>query len=88
LIEFEHPNHKRVLFLFILRIAVKYFHDSSDANVRFDSASGGGLDESPHVYRRLADVLCVHQNTVNIRHWLKPLGVVMARADEYDPFKD
>jgi tRNA-splicing ligase RtcB len=49
---------------------------------------GGGLDESPHVYRRLTDVLRVHQNTVNVRHWLKPLGVVMARADEYDPFKD
>ena len=49
---------------------------------------GGGLDESPHVYRRLTDVLNYHQNTIQIRHWLKPLGVVMAGPDVYDPFRD
>ena len=49
---------------------------------------GGGLDESPHVYRRLADVLSAHQNTISIRHWLQPLGVVMAGPDVYDPFRD
>ncbi len=49
---------------------------------------GGGLDESPHVYRRLTDVLNAHQNTIKIRHWLQPLGVVMAGPDIYDPFRD
>ncbi|MFO8030591.1 MAG: RtcB family protein [Cyclonatronaceae bacterium] len=49
---------------------------------------GGGLDESPHVYRRLNEVLNAHQNTINIRQWLQPLGVVMAGPDVYDPFKD
>ncbi len=49
---------------------------------------GGGLDESPHVYRRLTDVLNAHQRTIKIRHWLKPLGVVMAGPDVYDPFRD
>ncbi len=49
---------------------------------------GGGLDESPHVYRRLTDVLNYHQNTINILHWLKPIGVVMAGPDVYDPFRD
>ena len=49
---------------------------------------GGGRDESPHVYRRLDDVLNVHQNTINILHTLKPLGVVMAGENEFDPYRD
>ncbi len=49
---------------------------------------GGGLDESPHVYRRLTEVLNSHQNTIKIRHWLQPLGVVMAGPDVFDPFID
>jgi tRNA-splicing ligase RtcB len=49
---------------------------------------GGGLDESPHVYRRLVDVLTYHADTVEVEHWLKPLGVAMAGADVYDPYKD
>ncbi len=49
---------------------------------------GGGLDESPHVYRRLTEVLQYHQNTITIRHWLTPLGVVMAGPDVFDPFRD
>lgn len=49
---------------------------------------GGGLDESPHVYRRLTDVLNAHQNTIKIRHRLIPLGVVMAGPDVFDPFRD
>jgi tRNA-splicing ligase RtcB len=49
---------------------------------------GGGLDESPHVYRRLPDVLAAQEGTVQVLHTLRPLVVVMAGADEYDPYKD
>ncbi|HUF26964.1 MAG TPA: RtcB family protein [Gemmatimonadaceae bacterium] len=49
---------------------------------------GGGLDESPHVYRRLPDVLEAQEGTVEVLHTLKPLVVVMAGADEFDPYKD
>ena len=49
---------------------------------------GGGRDEAPQVYRRLNDVLNRHQNTINILHTLKPLGVVMAGENEFDPYKD
>lgn len=49
---------------------------------------GGGLDESPHVYRRLVDVLKYHESTIEIEQWLKPLGVVMAGPDVHDPYKD
>jgi tRNA-splicing ligase RtcB len=49
---------------------------------------GGGLDESPHVYRRLPEVLGAQEGTVDVVHTLRPLVVVMAGADEFDPYKD
>jgi tRNA-splicing ligase RtcB (3'-phosphate/5'-hydroxy nucleic acid ligase) len=49
---------------------------------------GGGTDESPHVYRRLPDVLEAQGATVEVLHTLRPLVVVMAGADEFDPYKD
>jgi tRNA-splicing ligase RtcB len=49
---------------------------------------GGGLDESPHVYRRLPDVLAAQGRTIEVLHTLRPLIVVMAGADEFDPYKD
>lgn len=49
---------------------------------------GGGCDESPHVYRRLADVLEAHGETIRVKHLLKPIGVAMAGANEFDPYKD
>ncbi|HEY6109182.1 MAG TPA: hypothetical protein VIV56_09815, partial [Gemmatimonadales bacterium] len=49
---------------------------------------GGGLDESPHVYRRLPDVLAAQGGTIEVLHTLRPLVVVMAGAQEFDPYKD
>jgi tRNA-splicing ligase RtcB len=49
---------------------------------------GGGLDESPQVYRRLPEVLSAQEGTVEVLHTLRPLVVVMAGADEFDPYKD
>ncbi len=49
---------------------------------------GGGLDESPHVYRRLPEVLAAQGPTIEVVHTLRPLIVVMAKADEVDPYKD
>jgi tRNA-splicing ligase RtcB len=49
---------------------------------------GGGLDESPHAYRRLPEVLEAQGDTIEILHTLTPLIVVMAGANEYDPYKD
>jgi tRNA-splicing ligase RtcB (3'-phosphate/5'-hydroxy nucleic acid ligase) len=49
---------------------------------------GGGLDESPHVYRRLPDVLAAQEGTIEVLHTLRPLIVVMAGANEFDPYKD
>ncbi|CAN5872972.1 hypothetical protein BH23GEM9_BH23GEM9_07410 [soil metagenome] len=49
---------------------------------------GGGLDESPHAYRRLPDVLRAQGDTIEVLHTLKPLIVVMAGANEFDPYRD
>lgn len=49
---------------------------------------GGGTDESPHVYRRLPEVLKSHANTIRVLHTLKPMGVAMAGEDVFDPYKD
>ena len=49
---------------------------------------GGGLDESPHAYRRLPDVLFAQGSTIEVLHTLRPLIVVMAGANEFDPYKD
>jgi tRNA-splicing ligase RtcB len=49
---------------------------------------GGGLDESPHAYRRLPEVLEAQGDTIEVLHTLRPLIVCMAGADEYDPYKD
>lgn len=49
---------------------------------------GAGTDESPFVYRKLQDVLDAHAETIEVLHVLKPIGVCMAGADEFDPYKD
>ena len=49
---------------------------------------GGGLDEAPHAYRRLDEVLAAQGDTVRVLHRLRPLVVVMAGADEFDPYRD
>jgi tRNA-splicing ligase RtcB (3'-phosphate/5'-hydroxy nucleic acid ligase) len=49
---------------------------------------GAGLDESPDCYKRLDQALDSVQDTVRIIHRLTPVGVAMAGADEFDPYKD
>lgn len=49
---------------------------------------GAGVDESPHCYKRLSDVLEAHRNSIRVLHTLTPLGVAMASAKEFDPYKD
>lgn len=49
---------------------------------------GGGVDESPHCYKRLDEVLAAVSDSVRILHRLTPVGVAMAGKDEFDPYKD
>ncbi|MBR9922461.1 MAG: RtcB family protein [Bacteroidetes bacterium] len=49
---------------------------------------GAGPDEAPQCYKRLADVLRHQGETIRVLHLLKPIGVAMAPAGTYDPYKD
>jgi tRNA-splicing ligase RtcB (3'-phosphate/5'-hydroxy nucleic acid ligase) len=49
---------------------------------------GAGLDESPDCYQRLSGVLAEHGKNSRILHTLTPVGVAMAGANEFDPYKD
>ena len=49
---------------------------------------GAGEDESPHCYKRLDKVLAHQGETIQVVNTLKPMGVAMAGANEYDPYKD
>ncbi|MEM8533423.1 MAG: RtcB family protein [Chloroflexota bacterium] len=49
---------------------------------------GAGTDESPHVYRRLPEVLDAHEGTIRVVHTLRPMGVAMAGDEVHDPYKD
>lgn len=49
---------------------------------------GADIDESPQAYRRLPEVLACHAGTISVEHTLRPFGVIMAGANEFDPYKD
>jgi tRNA-splicing ligase RtcB len=49
---------------------------------------GGGLDESPFVYRNLSTVLDAHRESTRVLNILQPLIVCMAGANTVDPWKD
>ena len=49
---------------------------------------GGAADEAPGAYKRLDEVLAHHAGTVRVLHRLVPIGVAMAPAETFDPYKD
>jgi len=60
----------------------------ADVKAKRIELRGGGADEAPEVYKRLTDVLGYHEGTIRIDHLLTPIGVAMAGANEFDPYKD
>lgn len=49
---------------------------------------GGAADEAPGAYKRLNQVLGFHKGTVDVMYHLNPIGVAMAGANTFDPYKD
>lgn len=49
---------------------------------------GAGADEAPECYKNLEEVLSYQGDTINIVHRLHPVGVAMAGAETFDPYKD
>lgn len=67
---------------------INFDDTKAEAQVRNIILRGAGADESPGAYKVLDDVLAYHDETINIHHVLKPIGVAMAGADIKDPYKD
>lgn len=67
--------------------AVDWRQAQADLAARGIVVLGSGADEAPEVYKPLDDVLAAHEN-IEIVHRLRPLGVVMAGDDTFDPYKD
>ena len=65
----------------------KDLHDAWIKNARVE-VRGGDLDESPYAYKRIEQVLAAHASTIKILHTLQPIGVCMADARDWDPYKD
>jgi tRNA-splicing ligase RtcB len=49
---------------------------------------GAGLDEAPHAYRGLPEVLSAQGGTIAVEETLRPVIVCMAGDDVRDPYKD
>lgn len=60
----------------------------ADLSTKGIELRGGAADEAPGAYKRLDAVLAAHSDTVEVLHRLNPVGVAMAGADTFDPFKD
>jgi tRNA-splicing ligase RtcB len=68
------------------RVTAAMLHDA--VTRRGIELRGGGLDESPHVYRNIDDVLAAHAGVIEVETRLYPMGVAMAGEGEIDPYKD
>jgi tRNA-splicing ligase RtcB len=52
-----------------------------------DGLRGTALEEDSAVYRKLQDVLEIHEEALEVLNILRPIGVCMA-ANEFDPYSD
>lgn len=68
--------------------AIDFDAVQADLAARGIELRGGAADEAPLAYKRLPDVLAHHEGTVRVLHELRPLGVAMAGAHTFDPYKD
>jgi tRNA-splicing ligase RtcB len=60
----------------------------ADLRERGIELRGGAADEAPDAYKRLDEVLADHGDSIRVLHRLTPIGVAMAGADTFDPYKD
>jgi len=70
--------------------APRITRDEMDAWVKGHGVElrGAAEDEAPQAYKRLPEVLAHHAGTIRVIHTLRPIGVAMAGANEFDPYKD
>ena len=85
----EHPDAKLVKRRGRIRPgAIDFARVRGELAARGIELRGGAADEAPGAYKRLDEVLAHHAGTVRVLHRLHPIGVAMAPADTFDPYKD
>ena len=84
----DHPHNKVLKQRLRTQGAIDWSANLEDLKSKHIELRGGGADEAPGAYKRLDEVLEAHSDTITIKHRLTPIGVAMAGADVYDPFKD
>ena len=67
---------------------IDYAQVQADLRGRGIELRGGAADEAPDAYKRLDEVLADHGDSIRVLHRLTPIGVAMAGADTFDPYKD
>ena len=67
---------------------IDYSQVRADLCARGIELRGGAADEAPDANKRLDEVLADHGDTIRVLHRLTPIGVAMAGADTFDPYKD
>jgi tRNA-splicing ligase RtcB (3'-phosphate/5'-hydroxy nucleic acid ligase) len=67
---------------------IDYSQVRADLRARGIELRGGAADEAPDAYKRLDEVLADHGDSIRVLHRLQPIGVAMAGADTFDPYKD
>jgi tRNA-splicing ligase RtcB len=67
---------------------IDYDRVRADLRARGIELRGGAADEAPDAYKRLDEVLADHGDSIRVLHRLTPIGVAMAGADTFDPYKD
>ena len=67
---------------------IDYAQVQADLRERGIELRGGAADEAPDAYKRLDEVLADHGDTIRVLHRLEPIGVAMAGAGTFDPYKD
>lgn len=72
----------------IARGIIDYDEVIKDMKKRRIELRGGDADEAPECYKSLNKVLGYQGDTIKILFRLHPVGVAMAGADTYDPYKD
>ncbi len=86
------PDHPEASFVKRRRIVEPGLIDFAAVQAELKTSGihlrGGAADEAPGAYKRLDAVLAAHGDTIEIVHRLTPLGVAMAAADTFDPYKD
>ena len=46
------------------------------------------IGQRPLLYKRLPEVLAEHEGMIRVLHTLRPIGVAMPGAGEFDPYRD